>query len=347
MKRSLLLALGVLTVSTIMFSCSKATSKPQYKYRKSVGDGVAATFGGLTVSDKELYDGLESDLYDLEMKKFELKFNKLNALILEKLMKNDPKSKGLTNDQYMDKFIASKIKITEKEIEQFIIDRKVPKNQVNPQIKQKIKDFLAVDKKRQAVQMWIGEKTAKDGIKVFFQKPQRPSYDVKAGNAPFVGGADAKVTIVEYSDFQCPFCAKGATVITELKKKYGKKIKVAFKQYPLPFHTQAKMAAVASLCANEQGSDKFWNMHDKMFADQTKLAVPALKETAKSLGLKTDQFDKCLDGKKYLNQVELDIAEGKRIGVKSTPTFYVNGKLVSGAQPLEIFSEIIDQELSL
>lgn len=336
----------ICTLLMSMYSCSKATSGPEYKYKKDPGTGLAAQVGDIKITKKELYSGIESDIYDAELKVFDVKFNKLNSLLLEKLMKNDPRKKGLTNDQFMDKYIATSAKVTENEIKAFIKERKIPDNQINEQIKERIKNYLLVDKKREAVQKWIADQTKKSGITVFFEKPQRPSFDVKAGNAPYFGDKNAKVTIIEFSDFQCPFCSKGAEVLTELKKKYGKKIKIVFKQYPLPFHSQAKGAAVASLCANEQSVDYFWKLHDEMFADQSKLSKDNLKQTAKSLGLDSGKFDKCLDDNKYIAQVEQDIQQGKDIGVKSTPTFYVNGMLVAGAQPVEIFSEIIDQELS-
>jgi protein-disulfide isomerase len=192
----------------------------------------------------------------------------------------------------------------------------------------------------------LGEQTAKTGINIFFEKPMRPTFDVKVGNAASYGDKNAKVTIVEFSDFQCPYCDQGAKVLADIKKKYGKKVQVAFKQYPLPFHSQAKDAAVAALCMNEQSNELFWKMHDQMFADQSKLAVDSLKATAKSLGADAKKFNKCLDDKKYLGQVEKDIQEGQDIGVKSTPTFFVNGQLVAGAMPLDVFSELIDQELS-
>src|SRR5690606_2330355 len=124
------------------------------------------------------------------------------------------------------------------------------------------------------------------------------------GNAPVTGGKDAKVTIVEFSDFQCPFCAKGADVLNQLKKKYGNKIKVVFKNFPLPFHNHAEDAAVAGMCANEQGSNFFWKMHDQMFANQDALDSEGLKNTAKKIGLKMDQFEKCVSEKKYLSQVK-------------------------------------------
>ena len=341
-------SIGVLTLSLfVLAGCSKATSNPQYKYRKSAGDGVAAKVGDITITDKELYQGIEADLYEAEMKIFDIRFGKLNQMIIEKLIKKDPKSKGMTNDAYFEKYISSKAKVSDKEVNDFIKERKIPKHQLNPQVNEKIKQYLLGQKKKEAVDNWLGEQTKKSGIEVFFQKPQRPTFDVKVGTAPTFGGKDAKVTIVEFSDFQCPYCAEGSKILTKLKKKYGNKIQIAFKQFPLPFHTQARKAAVGALCINEQSTDLFWKMHDKLFANQDKLKPDDLKALAKDLGANPEQFDKCLDDNKYLVQVEKDIQEGKDVGVKSTPTFYVNGKLVAGALPIETFSEIIDQELSL
>ncbi len=339
--------LGILLIlSSVIYGCSKATSKAQYKYRKSVGNGIAAKVGDIQITEKELLQGIESELFEIEMKLFETKFNRLNELLIEKIIKKDPKAKGLTKDQYFEKYIASSIKISDSEYNDFVKERKIPKEQLNPQVKEKIINFLTMQKKDEAVKSWLGEKTAKTGIEVFFTKPQRPTFDVKIGNAPFTGGKDAKVTIVEFSDFQCPYCAQGSKVLRQLKKKYGKKIKVVMKQFPLPFHTQAKKASVAALCANEQSTGKFWEMHDKLFADQSKLGIDQLKALANKLGLDTQKFNTCLDQNKYIAQVEKDIQDGQAVGVKSTPTFFVNGQLVSGAQPVDVFSELIDQELS-
>lgn len=338
--------LALIIVAIIFaFSCTKGNTKPSYTYKAPAGDGIAAKIGDITITEKELLDGLESDLYEMERKKFDIKFNKLNSMIIEKLMENDPKKKGLSNDEYMDKFIVSKIQVSEKEIEAFIKDKNIPAGQVNPQIKERISQYLMVEKKKEALDNWLAEKTQKNKIEVFFNQPRRPVYDVKIGDAPFFGGKDAKVEVVEFSDFQCPFCSKAATILKELKAKYGKKIKIAFKQYPLPFHSQAKMAAVASLCANDQSTDLFWKMHDIMFADQSKLSVEALKESAKKIGVDSTKFNKCLDEKTFLAKVDANIKEGESVGVKSTPTFFVNGQLISGAQPIEVFSEIIDEEL--
>lgn len=338
---------GLFAVMIIFFACQKqADSKPNFIFKPAPAAGVAASIGGEQILEKDLEAGIESDVYDAEMKVFEIKFGKLQAMLLEKFMNQDPNKKGLSNDEFLDKYIAKGIKITDAEIEKFIIERKIPKDQVNPEIRERIKQFLEVESKKLAVDKWIGEKTKKTPVEVYLKKPQRPVFDVNVKDAPFKGGSDAKVTIVEYSDFQCPFCSKAALVMGEIEKKYGNKVKIVFKNYPLPFHSQARLAAEAALCAGEQAPKFFWKMHDAMFADQTKLDNENLISSAKKIGVKEAEFKACLLATKHKAVVDADMAEGQKLGLKSTPTFFINGKLVSGAQPQEVFSEIIDEELA-
>ena len=177
--------------------------------------------------------------------------------------------------------------------------------------------------------------------------PVVPDAPVKVdlGDSPVRGPANAPVTIVEFSDFQCPFCARGAETVTELKKKYGNKIRLAFKQFPLPMHKDARPASEAALCVNEQGSDKFWKYHDILFKNQQELTPANFEKWAKDVGADTKKWKECYDSKKYAAKVQAEMDYGEKIGVKSTPTFFVNGQLLSGALPIEQFSEVIDEEL--
>lgn len=346
MRISVILSLLMIT-GALFYGCSKATSKAEYKFKKPGGDGVAAKTSDVKITEEELLDGIEVDLYEAEMKIFEIKFNRLKTLLVEKYMAKDPKAKGLSNDEFFEKEIAPTVKISEKEVNDFIKERKIPAQQINDQVLAKIRQFLSGQKKAEALETWIANKAGASGITVFFQKPARPTFDVQVGKAPFIGGKDAKVTIVEFSDFQCPYCAEGSRVLKKLKDKYGNKIKVAMKQFPLPFHTQARGASNAALCVNEQDTSKFWNMHDQLFADQSKLSAEDLKATAKGLGVDMAKYETCVSEKRYESQVNADIEQGKSLGVKSTPTFFVNGQLVRGVMPIEEFSEIIDQQLAL
>ena len=337
----------LLSVGVLFFSCNrKVESKGNFIFKPAPSKDVVASVAGEKILESEFLKGIENDLYEAEMKVYDIKFARLQAMLLEKFMAKDPSKKNLSNDEFLTQIIAKSVKVTEADIEKFIKDRQIPKEQVNPEIKDRIKQFIEMESKKGAVEKWLAEQTKKNPVEVYLVKPARPVFEVNVADAPFKGGSDAKVTIVEYSDFQCPFCSKAAALVGEIEKKYGKKVKVAFKNFPLPFHTQARIAAEAALCANEQNVKHFWKMHDAMFADQAKLDKDNLILTAKKVGLKEADFKTCLESGKFKAKIDEDIAQGQKIGIKSTPTFFVNGKLVAGAQPIEVFSEIIDEELA-
>jgi protein-disulfide isomerase len=161
-------------------------------------------------------------------------------------------------------------------------------------------------------------------------------------DSPSWGPKHAKVTIVEWSDFECPFCTRALPALEEIKKTYGNDVRIIFRHQPLPFHTNAKPAAEASMAANEQG--KFWEYHDKLFL-QKKLDRGSLEQYAKELGLDMNKFKAALDSGKYRAKVEADSAQGNAVGANGTPTFFVNGRKIVGAQPFAAFKSIIDEEL--
>lgn len=166
---------------------------------------------------------------------------------------------------------------------------------------------------------------------------------VVLGNAPVKGPKNAPITLVAYSDFECPFCARAVPTLQGLEEKYKGKLRIAFKHQPLPFHTHARLAAIASLAAHEQG--KFWPYHDVLFAHQRELDPASLERHAQKLGLDMKRFKAALGSKKLAAQVDADIAEAKALGVSGTPTFFINGRILVGAQPLEAFQRVIDEEL--
>ena len=161
------------------------------------------------------------------------------------------------------------------------------------------------------------------------------------------GNKSAKVTIIEFSDFECPFCGRFYTqTYKQLVKEYVDtgKVKYVFRDFPLNFHKNAQKASEAAECADDQGL--FWEMHDKLFENQQVLDVTSLKKYAKDLGANTKKFDECLDSGKYYSEVQKDLADGQASGVSGTPAFFVNGKLISGAQPFSAFKSVIDAELA-
>jgi len=167
------------------------------------------------------------------------------------------------------------------------------------------------------------------------------------GDDPMKGSADAPVTIIEYSDFQCPFCARfWSQTLPQLQEEYidTGKVKLIYKDFPLSFHENAQKAAEAGECADDQGM--FWEYHDMIYENQNALSVSNLKSYAKDLGLDTSEFNDCLDSEKYEDEVKEDFKEGQAAGVSGTPAFFINGKSLVGAQPFSEFKKVIDAELA-
>lgn len=179
-------------------------------------------------------------------------------------------------------------------------------------------------------------------------RPSRPSnrpdadreYDVELAGAPVKGPDDAVVTIVEWSDFQCPFCNRVSPTLAQIEKEYGDQVKIAFKHLPLSFHAQAPQAHAASEAAHRQG--KFWEMHDRIFSNQKDLSVATLENHARAIGLDMDRYSKDVAAPGIKKKIDEDVAQAGKLGVTGTPAFFINGKFLSGAQPFDKFKRLID-----
>jgi protein-disulfide isomerase len=184
------------------------------------------------------------------------------------------------------------------------------------------------------------------------QAPAAPTepVEVSVDNDPMKGDKNAPITMIEFSEYQCPYCKRYVDqTLDQIKEKYidTGKVKYVFRDFPLGFHEHAKNAAIAAECAREQGGDDtYWEYHDVLFKNSPNLAVDQLKQYAVDLGLNASKFSSCLDSEKYANEIDADIADGSAAGVRGTPAFFINGRLVSGAQPYENFETIIEEELA-
>ncbi len=189
-------------------------------------------------------------------------------------------------------------------------------------------------------------KTESEIIKILQDKEAKKitRYRVEVGDSPFRGPENAKVTIIEFSDYQCPFSKKVKPTIEKILKKYPNDVRHVFKQHPLAFHKDAPLASEASLAAGEQGM--FWEMHGIIFENQRKLKEDDLLEYAKGLGLDEKQFKASLGDHRYKPQVDREVQQAVKLGATGTPAFFVNGRYLSGAKPLDSFVKVIDEELS-
>jgi protein-disulfide isomerase len=180
--------------------------------------------------------------------------------------------------------------------------------------------------------------------------PQRPPgpdasavYSFPVDASPASGPADALVTVIEVSDFQCPYCKRVGPTMTQIKEKYGKDVRIVFKHNPLGFHKRAMPAASASMCAHEQG--KFWEMHDQLFENNRDLEDEHVEKYAKAVGLDMGKWSACYKENRFEKQILADQTTASKLGARGTPAFFVNGRYLSGARPFEQFAELIDEEL--
>jgi protein-disulfide isomerase len=209
------------------------------------------------------------------------------------------------------------------------------------QVRGAIRDLLIRERTQEARAEYLDTLTAKHPVKVMLEPPR---LEVAEAGRPARGPENAPVQIVEFSDFECPFCLRAFPTVQQLLSTYGDRVRFVYRHYPLPNHPNARPAAEASACAHEQG--KFWEYHDRLFAAPGKLSAADLKTHATELGLNAAQFNACVDSRKYQKDVEADIEAAQQVGVTGTPAFFINGRPLSGAQPFEAFKRIIDEELS-
>ncbi len=187
---------------------------------------------------------------------------------------------------------------------------------------------------------FLAELKARTAVAFALAPPRLAVEPVGASRGP----AGAPVTIVEFCEFQCPYCRRVQPTLGQVLARYGNRVRLVYRHYPLARHADAKKAAEAVECAGEQG--KFWPLHDRLFANQARLAVADLKAHARAVGVNGAAFDACLDSGKHAPRWQKDLAEAESYGSPGTPLFFINGRLVSGAQPFAVFQRVIDEELA-
>ena len=269
----------------------------------------------------------------------------IDMLVGDFLIEGAAKKAGLSKEKYLEAELEKRRgPITDADVQKvFEENRDRVGLSTIADLKDSITKFIAGNRDAQNLAIMVKElKAAGPAVSIALDPPR---YEVAiAAHDPSRGPANAPITIIEFSEYQCPFCARVTPTLKAIEQKYAGKVRFVFKDFPLQNHQQAPKAAEAAHCAGDQG--KYWELHDRLFANQQLLQVPELKKHAAAVGLDQAAFDQCLDSGKHTDNVQADLDLGSQMGVGSTPTLYINGRLVTGAQPLAVFENIIDEELA-
>jgi protein-disulfide isomerase len=343
---------ALVLASSALFSaaCGEESASAQAPSALTNPDQVVAEVGGTPITLKDVdakweeFDAAERAR--IVQATYQNRRNMLDLIVGDRLIESAAKAAGQPVAAFIEQDGAKRLPaITEADIASFYEQNKErAQGRTLDQLRGEIQPYLEGRRKLQARAMLVEELKAKSGaaVKVMLDPPR---YTVPTlADDPVRGNAAAPITIVEFSDYQCPFCARVNPTLAKVREAYGDRVKVVFKDFPLGNHPQAPKAAEAARCAGDQS--KYWEMHDAMFANQRALDVPALKQTARAIGLNGTNFDQCLDSGKWAAAVRSGTELGEKMGVNSTPTLYVNGRALIGAVPFENFKALIDEELA-
>ena len=299
-----------------------------------------ATVEGQPIYDEDLASSVQGQLLPLRKQEYEIKKKALDDLIEQKVLEAAAKKQGFTTEQLLVVQVDSKVPDpSDAEIEGYYLGLKISRPLAD--VRTQLRDSLKQAKIQQARQDYLKTLRAGSNVVVLLSAPR---VEVAYDPARVRGNPKAPVMIVEFSDYQCPYCHQVEPTINQLLAKYGDKVSLAYRDFPLTqIHSQAEISAEASRCALEQG--KFWEYHDQLFT-ASKLDKDALIEYARNLKLDDKQFGSCLNSEKYKSAIEKDLQAGRQAGVSGTPGFFINGIETSGAQPQEAFTRIIDDELA-
>jgi predicted DsbA family dithiol-disulfide isomerase len=319
------------------------------------GSKTLATVNGENITEAEVNQAAAADLDNLELKRLqaEATYNRdksdilernLNQLVENKLLAAEAAKRKVTPEQLIQTEVETKATVpTQEELKQFFEDNRsrIPPQVTYEQAEPQLREYMIGQRIEELREEYFSKLKTDYAVRSFFE-PVR--FDIAIAGFPARGPANAPVTIVEYSDFQCPFCGNLYPVIKELETKYKDTLRVVYKQFPLTsIHPFAQKAAEASLCAKDQ--NKFWEYHDSLFENQQALDVEDLKTRAVNLQLDTAAFNMCLDSGRQVEVIKKDIVEGNKVGVTGTPAVYINGRPYRQDTSFEAISKAIDAEL--
>ena len=298
---------------------------------------------GEAIHDADLLPLVAGQMQQLRRQEYEVKAQALEELINQKLLESEAARQNVTAEELLEREADGKVSApTDAEIEAVYNAQKAQINRPLEEVKPQIAQMLRESRVEQARAAFFKTLRAAAGVTVHLQPPR---IEVSHDPTRVLGDPNAPVTIVEFSDFQCPFCQRAHPIVKQLLAKYPSQVKLAYRDFPLQqIHSEAHAAAAASRCAGEQG--KFWQFHDRLFETNLPLNGPTFTDHAAQLGLDTGQFVDCLSSDRFEALIEQDLQDGSRAGVSGTPAFFINGIALTGAQPLAVFEKAVEDELA-
>jgi protein-disulfide isomerase len=302
-----------------------------------------ARIGEQVIYERDLMPSIGAQLLQLKNQEYELKLKGLANVLKERLLENEAVSKGLSTEAFLEQYVDRNVPApSPSEIEAFYLAQKDAYNQPLDDVKVQVEGALTRARRQRARQIYMDSLQHNATLSILLD---RPRVQIDPDPLRMRGAATAPITIIEFGDFQCPYCQGAEQILKSLMDKYKDKLRVGFRDFPLKqIHPDAQQAAEASRCAGEQG--KFWEYHDLLYANQSRLDANGLREHARAVGLDLEKFSACLTSWKFTPAVENDFRLGLASGVSSTPSFFVNGIVISGLQPASSFEKIIDSELA-
>jgi protein-disulfide isomerase len=330
----------------VLLVAGPALAQPAPATPSPRGDRVAAEVGDEVIRLEDVEGPLRASLAQLEQQRYELLQQKLDQLIAERLLAQEARGRAMSVEQLLKEEVHAKVPpVTDDQVTAFMTENRarLPRGDER-ELRLRVWDYLRAQQVGERRQRYVDELRTRTRVAVHLEEPESARVPVSAGTGHVRGPQDARVVIVEFSDFQCPFCKTVVPTVKQVLERYPGQVKWVFRDFPIPgLHPEAARAHEAARCAGDQG--KFWEYHDVLFERSPRHAPAQLKAYATELGLDGAAFGRCLDTGQHQQAVAADMEEGARLGVTGTPTFFVNGRMLVGAQPAPAFHRLIDSEL--
>jgi protein-disulfide isomerase len=332
-----------LPLSLILLLLALSAASTTTVIHAQAGEQVVAVVNGRSITQGEVDKSIPAQLIPLQQQIYALRKATLENLIIRAILADEAKKRGISVEQLKREFTAAKVAVQQSDVDQSYAENRSAFGAMSEdEAKERIRLDLESHARMQNYRAALSRLEQGYRIERRLEEPALPLVDVVEGNSPSLGGKEAAVTIIEFSDFQCPFCKDSQSTLKKVLQTYGNNVRLVFKHLPLEIHSQALSSARASFCAGEQ--DKFWQYHDALFASDN-FSPEAFNKMAADLGLDLPSFKKCFDSELSRASVLNDVQEAKRLGINGTPTFIVNGTLVRGAHSFDDFAGIIARQL--